>query len=30
MNHLDSEVYTLRGENLRRYYTLEEVRNLPM
>lgn len=30
MHHLDAEVYTLRGENLRRYYTLEEVRALPM
>lgn len=24
MYHLDAEVETLRGDNLRRYYTLEE------
>ncbi|KAM0748891.1 hypothetical protein T439DRAFT_327401 [Meredithblackwellia eburnea MCA 4105] len=30
MYHLDEEVKTLGGDNLRRYYTLEEVRRLPM
>lgn len=29
-HHLDEEVKTLKGSNLRRYYTLEEVRALPM
>lgn len=28
--HLDEEVKTLQGENMRRYYTLEELRRLPM
>lgn len=28
--HLDQEVETLAAENLRRHYTLEEVRRLPM
>ena len=28
--HLDAEVETLRADNLRRYYTLAEVRTLPM
>ncbi|OLN95665.1 hypothetical protein CCHL11_04971 [Colletotrichum chlorophyti] len=28
--HLDQEVETLGAENMRRYWTLEEVRNMPM
>jgi hemerythrin-like domain-containing protein len=28
--HLDQEVETLGAENMRKYYTLEEVRRLPM
>ncbi|SCV69856.1 BQ2448_1250 [Microbotryum intermedium] len=28
--HLDAEVETLKADNLRRYYTLDEVRRLPM
>jgi hypothetical protein len=28
--HLDAEVESLRADNLRRYYTLEEVNRLPM
>ncbi|ORY87458.1 hypothetical protein BCR35DRAFT_289530 [Leucosporidium creatinivorum] len=28
--HLDAEVKTLHHDNLRRYYTIEEVRRLPM
>ncbi|THU95640.1 hypothetical protein K435DRAFT_966293 [Dendrothele bispora CBS 962.96] len=29
-NHLDEEVADLRGENLKKYFTLEEVENMPM
>ncbi|KDE07590.1 hypothetical protein MVLG_02056 [Microbotryum lychnidis-dioicae p1A1 Lamole] len=28
--HLDAEVETLKADNLKRYYTLDEVRRLPM
>ncbi|GJC80752.1 hypothetical protein ColLi_03590 [Colletotrichum liriopes] len=28
--HLDQEVVTLGAENMRRYWTMEEVRNMPM
>lgn len=28
--HLDEEVKTLRAENMRRYWTVEEMRRMPM
>lgn len=28
--HLDEEVRTLRAENMRRYWTMEEMRRLPI
>lgn len=28
--HLDQEVQTLKGENLRLYFTLEEIKKIPL
>lgn len=28
--HLDEEVHTLRADNMRKYWSLEEMRRLPM
>ena len=30
MRHLDEEVNDLRGENMKKYWTLEEVERIPL